>query len=953
MREKFKKTCLIFIFYILVTNLTAEKFRICITWSSTSFSNTFANRTQFYFRANPSTAEYKIVSSTGGIIYQGVTQKYLQVSGNNIYVEGVGTYSPPLYVRPVDTVSTFVSIRRPDSTTWRTYRGEYEIRVNNGYLMVINIVELEDYLCGVLPNEIGSTAPQEALKAQAVVSRTAAYGKREGAHTSEPFDLCSTMHCQVYGNDSSNKGGKDTERSSSNNAVYATQGIVIKYGTSIAKWVNYFATCGGRTARNEDVWGSAVAYLQSVVDDPDEVEDTNDADDYCYDPNTNSYPYYYWTYTTTLSDLETKLKSNSNTTGSGSLTGVEVAEYDISGRAKYVNLYYTGGTKKVRGDTFRAAIGYSTLKSTKFTISINGSTYTFTGKGYGHGVGMCQTGAIGMANQGKKYDEIIKHYFTSNVTLSDIAPPLIFHTPVEKTILGSSVTITADVVDSNDVSSVKLFYKRFTDSVYSFKNMVKISSVTYTEFIPANFAVVGGIQYYIEAADVGGNKTTTSVYFIYVSTHTVGPEIKHTPQPYVLEKTFFTITCQVSDPDGVSTVRLYYKNVLQQNFLQVNMQSVDGYNYSYTIDPFQVIAGEFKYYIVATDNYGYVSYYGSETDPVITIVVSSTTNDTSGPSIIHTVSSTYTFVGSSITISCKVTDETGVKQVKLYYKNSSQQNFSLVNMLYLGDNNYVYSILPSEVIEGEIKYYIVAEDIIGNVSYYRSSQNPVVIVVVSTTNAVSTTPKVIFEPVTEAELNSPLELILYAEDDVGIDSVVIYYKNINENVYKQKLFSVIGCGYYQVVIPQQDINISLSTPALNYFIIVTNKNNKSVVLPQNAPAETYKVVIIIPNDNTTAVVENDKIFVVRTGNNIYTAKIKFSITPQQKSSQLKFVIYDLRGKKIKEITSWQQVSLNNNIAELTWDGKDETGMFVMPGIYLYRLEIDNVTVKSGKILVIR
>lgn len=934
-----------------VTTLSAEKFRICITWSSTSFSNTFANRTQFYFRANPSTAEYKIVSSAGVTIYQGVSQKYLQVSGNSIYVEGVGTYSPPLYVRPVNTVSTFVSIRRPDSTTWRTYRGEYEIRVNNGYLMVINIVELEDYVCGVIPNEIGSTAPQEALKAQAVVTRTAAYGKREGAHTSEPFDLCSTMHCQVYGDDSSNKGGKDTERSSSNNAVYLTQGIVIKYGTSIAKWVNYFATCGGRTARNEDVWGSAVAYLQSVVDDPDEVEDTNDTDDYCYDSNTNSYPYYYWTYTTTLSDLETKLKSNSNTTGSGSLTGVEVAEYDISGRAKYVNIYYTGGTKKVRGDTFRAAIGYSTLKSTKFTISTNGTNYTFTGKGFGHGVGMCQVGAIGMANKGKKYDEIIKHYYTNNVILSDIAPPLIFHTPVVKTILGSSVTIRADVMDSNGISSVKLFYKRYTDSSYSFKNMISISSTTYEEFIPASFAVAAGIQYYIEATDIGGNKGTTEIYFVYVSTHTVGPEIKHTPQPYVLEKTFFTISCQVADPDGVKTVVLYYKNAIQQNFLQVNMQTSDNYNYSYTIEPFQVVLGEFKYYITAVDNYGYTSNYGNNTTPVTVMVVSSSTADTSGPSITHTVSSTYTVVDSPIPISCKVTDETGVKQVKLYYKNSVQQNFISVSMLYSGNNIYNYTIPSSEVVEGILSYYIVAEDFSGNTSYYRSAQDPVIIFVIpASSSPVAEVPKVVFEPITEINVETPLEMLVYAEDSTGIDSVVVYYKNTNETVYKQKKFTEIGGGYYQVIIPYEDINLTISTPSLNYFIIVTNRNNKSIVLPQNAPNETYKVIIIISETNrgNEVVIQKDKIFVTKTNK----ASIKFSITPKQ-STQVKFTIYNLYGQEIKKITSWQQISVNNNIAEITWDGKDETNLPVVSGVYLYKLEIGNLIVKTGKIVVVR
>lgn len=936
----------LFISYLLF----AERFRICITWSNSSFSNTYANKTQFYFRANPSTAKYRIVSSNGNIIYEGTSEKYLQVSGNNIYVEGVGTYVPPLFVRPVDIVSTFVSIRRPDSTKWRTYRGEYEIRVNNGYLMVINIVELEDYLCGVLPNEIGSTAPMEALKAQAVVSRTATYGKREGAHTTEPFDLCSTMHCQVYGSDSSDKGGKDTERTSSNNAVYLTQGIVIKYNGQLAKWVNYFACCGGVTANNEDVWGSYVGYLRSTVDDPDEIADNNDNDDYCYTQTVNSYPYYYWTYSISLTDLETKLKANSSTTGSGSLTGIEVAEYDVSGRAKYVNIYYTGGTKKVRGDTFRAAIGYSTLKSTKFTLTYNAPYYNFTGKGYGHGVGMCQTGAIGMANVGKKYDEIIRHYFTNSVTIADITPPLIIHAPVEKTIIGSSVTITADVIDSSGVSSVKLFYKRYNDTNYSFKTMVNVSSVTYTEYIPASFATVGGIQYYIEATDINGNKSVTNVYFIYVSTHTIGPYIEHTPQPYVLQYSYFTISCKASDPDGVKNTLLYYKNALQSSFIQVNMQTNDGYNYSYTIEPFQVVLGEFKYYIVSYDNYDYVSYFGSETEPIVVNVISSSTVDTTGPTISHTIPSTYTYIGSSITISCTAADNTGVKNVKLYYKPPLQSNYTSVVMQYVSDNKYVYTVQSDEINStGNFYYYFLAEDLFGNISYYPSGI-PLVIVVLSSHNQTNnnTPPTVIFEPITEVYLKYPIELTIYVNDDTGISSVVLYYKNTGDTVYKQRSFVETGGGYYTVVIPQEDINVSVASPTLNYFIIVTDKQNNSVVLPQNAPNETYKVVIITDDEKIYQPIKLKDVCLVSKNSN---AKIMFVLNDNKR--QVKLILYNLSGKKIKEITNNIR-QYNNGIMEVQWDGKDSSLIPVPTGIYFYKLEVDGKEViKSGKIIVVR
>ena len=937
----------------LFTQLFSEKFRICITWASSSFPNTFANKTQFYFRANPNTAQYKILSSDKSVIYVGTAEKYLQVNGSNIYVEGIGTFTPPLYVQPVDTTSTFVSIRRPDSSIFRTYRGEYEVRVNNGYLMVINIVELEDYLCGVIPNEIGSTAPMEAQKAQAVVSRTATYGKREGAHTTEPFDLCSTMHCQVYGNDSSNKGGKDTERSTSNSAVYQTSGIVIKYSGQIAKWVNYFACCGGTTANNEDVWGSYVAYLRSIVDDPDKTADSDDTDDYCYYPTFNSYPYYYWTLTISSSDLETKLKSNSATTGSGSLTGISVVEYDVSGRAKYVDIYYTGGTKRVRGDNFRRALGYSSLKSTKFTVTYNSPNYIFSGKGYGHGVGMCQRGAIGMANAGKKYDEIIKHYFTSNVVIEDIAPPIIYHTPVEKSILGSSITIVADVIDSNEVSSVKLYYKKSSDATYYFKSMVKISSVTYQEFIPASFATAVGINYYIEAMDIKNNKSTTQVYFINISTHTIGPEIIHTPQSSVLQYTYFPITCKVSDPDGVKQVYLFYKNSLQTSFIRVVIGTTDYYNFSYTIEPSQVTPGEFKYYIVAYDSYNYVSSYGNETTPVVVLVVSSqSVTDVIGPSISHNIVSTYTFAGQPLQISCSVTDQSGVKSVSLYYKNSYQTNYNLITMQNVGNNNYVYTIPSSDIVEGILRYYISATDVYNNVSYYPSLQEQITIVVKSssTTSSDNKGPQIVFEPITELQKGTQFEITLYAEDDSGIGEIYIYYKNSSDVSYKQKIFSSTGGGYYTVVIPQEDINLQASSPTLNYFIIAADLKNNFTVLPPNAPNETYKVVVIIPNTgNNTRVVLEDKMLVTK----YQSAKVCFSVSENTTVTRVKFVIYSLSGKILKEISSLDKIVINNNTGEISWDGKDNENSFVPPGIYLYKLELNNKLVKSGKIVVIR
>jgi stage II sporulation protein D len=185
------------------------------------------------------------------------------------------------------------------------YRGEVEIqRLTNSDMTIINVLPLEEYLYGVVPNEIGGGAPSEALKAQAVAARTYAY-MNISKHSKYGFGVCNSIDCQVY-------NGLSSEIAASNKAVDDTANMVVTYNGNLAETV-FFASDGGHTEDNENVWGgNGVPYLRSVEDK--------------YESG-NSYNYT-WSKTFTLDELTQKFASKNI----GKVTSIEITKYSASGR---------------------------------------------------------------------------------------------------------------------------------------------------------------------------------------------------------------------------------------------------------------------------------------------------------------------------------------------------------------------------------------------------------------------------------------------------------------------------------------------------------------------------------------------------------------------------------------------------------------------------------------------
>lgn len=262
------------------------------------------------------------------------------------------------------------------------YLGRIEIRpeARSDRLVAINRLPLETYLLGIVGSEMNPAWPIEALKAQAVAARTYAMQRRMMMRAADrPYDLESSVLSQVY-------KGAERIRPSVIRAVKETMGEVMSWKHDLAEAL-FHSTCGGRTRSAKSAFGHDVPYLRS------------EACDWCRDSNRRS-----WQLTLPLKDLARQLDRAGLVRDK--LDGLERRK----GAAK-VSLRIRKNEKSLSPSALREAIGYTVLYSDRFIAETRGKTVSFEGTGFGHGVGMCQWGARGMAAAGKTYREILEHYY--------------------------------------------------------------------------------------------------------------------------------------------------------------------------------------------------------------------------------------------------------------------------------------------------------------------------------------------------------------------------------------------------------------------------------------------------------------------------------------------------------------------------------------------------------------
>jgi stage II sporulation protein D len=270
----------------------------------------------------------------------------------------------------------------------REYPGLMVLARDGSGMTAINHVDMENYVASVISSEMGGAWPLEALKAQAVASRTFAMYQMERSGGSL-YDMDNTVRSQVYLGHSGSDRVKE--------AVEATSGLIAIYdGTPAGTF--YHSSSGGRTENPREVWGKErLPYLASK---PALFEERS--------------PHFNWRLRMSAGEIRERLKK-AGIGSDGPVISIEPVSLTSSGRVGKLRIVSGHNKRKVeiRGEYFRKIIGDVRLPSTKFRVARDkGGSFTFTGQGYGHGVGMSQWSARGLAEHGRGFEEIIQAFYT-------------------------------------------------------------------------------------------------------------------------------------------------------------------------------------------------------------------------------------------------------------------------------------------------------------------------------------------------------------------------------------------------------------------------------------------------------------------------------------------------------------------------------------------------------------
>ena len=290
-----------------------------------------------------------------------------------------------------------IRVESPDgiiALNGKRYRGYCVLWDNGkGTFDAVNHVMLEDYLRSVVSAEMPKAWPVEALKAQTVAARTYALFRRQEM-SENYFDVETDVRDQMYGGVNSEDPGVDE-------AVRGTAGMILIHNNQIARTF-FHANCGDRTEDGSEVFRKVnVPYLKSV---PCE-----------YGKNS---PYYTWQIGLRINEIETALARAG--LHHGKILSLATQGRTKSGRVKTLAVRGARNVAMVNAVDFRLALGGTRLKSTRFTIQRQGTMVTFKGIGYGHGVGLCQWGAKGMADARRTFRDILGKYYPGAIVTANV-----------------------------------------------------------------------------------------------------------------------------------------------------------------------------------------------------------------------------------------------------------------------------------------------------------------------------------------------------------------------------------------------------------------------------------------------------------------------------------------------------------------------------------------------------
>ncbi len=312
----------------------------------------------------------------------------------------------------------------------RAYRGDMYIVVDpQGSLAAVNVAQAESILMGVVPAELFATAPPEALRAQAVAARNHLLSKLGQRHHGQPFHLCSEQHCQVFAGEKKRDPRTDA-------AVKSTRGKALFKNDKLVH-ATYSSTCGGYTEDNDTAWAEApdnALRAKPDFDDriagPEQIElffaglngstmvdwIQNDQKTYCNLATSMRPKKFRWARQFSAEELTQLVAAQEVLRGMGTINNITINGRGKGGKVETITVHGTLGKRIIRQELPIRRL-FKNLNSGAFIIdrerNATGTlkSITFRGGGWGHGVGMCQMGAVGRAEHGQRHTEILSHYY--------------------------------------------------------------------------------------------------------------------------------------------------------------------------------------------------------------------------------------------------------------------------------------------------------------------------------------------------------------------------------------------------------------------------------------------------------------------------------------------------------------------------------------------------------------
>ena len=325
---------------------------------------------------------YKVKTANASILSLNIDEEVLLTKiGNNVRVTSsgkiLGVYSR-ISIAPLTNDAMCRVYPGEKKENPLACAGSVELKVVNNRLTPVNIVDIEEYTSAVVESEISNLEHKEMVNVQAILTRTFVLGNLN-RHADDGYNVCDRVHCQVY-------SGRNRYNSEIHKIVRSSRDKVVVGPDNRMLLAAYHSNCGGQTAPSGDAWSENIPALQSVIDS------------FCL-ASSNSR----WTKSISSKRWIDYLRSKGIVCEEESFPCVQLSEDTLHRSCCLLTSNQSIPAKTIRKDF--------NLKSAYFTISYGDSTIIFNGRGYGHGVGLCQQGAAAMAQSGFSADEILSKYY--------------------------------------------------------------------------------------------------------------------------------------------------------------------------------------------------------------------------------------------------------------------------------------------------------------------------------------------------------------------------------------------------------------------------------------------------------------------------------------------------------------------------------------------------------------